>query len=454
MFSVPAITGTEKFFVCKNGCGSPIGCRLFYRTFSLFPSKRLLSFSDFPCRSVTIFVNLFLSGLEHSLVPISLRERLSFTKAQTGELVRRILSFPAISGCVLLSTCNRTELYVTCEEETDPGKLLCEAAKVPYAPYQTAFVTLSNDEAVQHVMEVAAGLRSRIWGEDQILAQVKGAITLAREAGTTDGFLETLFRSAIAAGKEVRTKVHLTAVPASAARAAVDLLKQKNGPLTGKKALVIGNGEMGRLSASLLYQEGCQVTVTLRTYHHGETIVPPGCGVVPYDERFLHMNQCDILLSATTSPHYTVTTEPFYALPSPPSTVVDLAIPRDIQPEVGALPGVTLFNIDDLGDFSQHRSIPPEVTAILETQKENFYRWLHYKECMSSVDSLKQALMERLFTQQELAGDLSAAEVVEIAVDKTVDLLVSGLADRITSENLTKCESKIRLHTTGRPVIS
>ncbi len=96
--------------------------------------------------------------------------------------------------------------------------------------------------------------------------------------------------------------------------------------------------------------------------------------------------------------------------------------------------GVTLFNIDDLRDFSQDRLA--RVTAILETQKENFYRWLHYKECMSSVDSLKQALMERLFTQQELAGDLSAAEVVEIAVDKTVDLLVSGLADRITSETL------------------
>lgn len=163
---------------------------------------------------------------------------------------------------------------------------------------------------VRHLMEVASGLRSRIWGEDQIISQVKDAIALAREAGCTDGVLETLFRSAISAGKEVKTEVRLTAVPTSAASMAVELLAAKLGDLAGKKALVIGNGEMGRLSASLLQQAGCEVWVTLRTYRHGETIVPPGCGVVPYEERFHHMEGCDFLISATTSPHYTVTAAP------------------------------------------------------------------------------------------------------------------------------------------------
>jgi len=395
-----------------------------------------------------------MSGLEHSQVPISLRERLSFTKQQTGEMVRKLHSFPQVSGCVLISTCNRTELYLSCTEEVVPGELLCQAAGAEYPLYQDAFVTLSEKDAVQHLMEVAAGIRSRIFGEDQIISQVKDAIAIAREAGAADSVLETLFRSAVSAGKEVRTKVRLTSVPTSAASMAVDLLREKLGDLTDKKALVIGNGEMGRLAASLLRREGCQVSVTLRTYRHGETIVPPGCGVVPYDQRFLHMEDCDLLLSATTSPHYTVTVEPLSKLPSLPAVLVDLAIPRDIQPEVGQLPGVSLYNIDDLGDFSESRTIPAEVTEILNAQMENFYRWLNYKDCMTSVDSLKQAIVDRLLTAQEFGEDLTEFEIIQLSVNKTVDLLVTGLAERITSENLTKCESKIRLRTTGRPVVS
>lgn len=399
-------------------------------------------------------MTIVMSGLEHSLAPISLRERLSFTKQQTAAMVRTIRSFPSISGCVLISTCNRTELYLSCSEEVNPGELLCQAAGAEYAPYRDAFVTLSGKKAVEHLMEVAAGLRSRIFGEDQIISQVKGAIAIAREAGATDSILETLFRSAISAGKEIRAKVRLTSVPTSAASMAVALLQKKLGELKGKKALVIGNGEMGRLSASLLHEKGCQVSVTLRTYRHGETIVPPGCGVVPYDERFQHMEGCDILLSATTSPHYTVTVEQLNQIPSLPAVMVDLAIPRDIQPEAGQLPGVSLYNIDDLGSYLENRTVPQEVTDILRAQMENFTRWLNYKDCMTSVESLKQAIVNRLLTAKELNEDLTEAEIIELSVNKTVDLLVTGLAERITSENLMKCESKIRLHTTGRRVVS
>lgn len=395
-----------------------------------------------------------MSGLEHSMAPLSLREKLSFTKQQTAEMVHRVRSFPHISGCVLISTCNRTELYLSCEKEEDPGELLCRAAGTEYAPYRDAFVTLSGPEAVRHLMEVAAGLRSRIFGEDQIISQVRNAVALAREAGTTDPVLETLFCCAVSAGKEVRTKVKLNALPTSAASMAVDLLEKKLGDLKGKKALVIGNGEMGRLSASLLQQKGCAVSVTLRTYRHGQTIVPPGCGVVPYEDRFLRMAGCDILLSATTSPHYTVTVEQLHGVSRLPAVMVDLAIPRDIQPEAGQLDGVALYNVDDLGSRLENRTVPPEVTAILRAQMENFYRWLNYKDCMASVDSLKEAIVSRLLTARELQEGLSEAEIIELSVNKTVDLLVTGLAERITSENLTRCESKIRLHTTGRPVVS
>lgn len=392
-------------------------------------------------------MNIVMSGLEHSLAPIHLRERLSFTKLQNAEMIGKIYDFPHISGCVLLSTCNRTELYLSCTEEVNPGELLCKAAGMEYTQYQQMFVTHSGQQAVQHLMEVSAGLRSRIWGEDQIISQVRDAISIARQAHTTDPVLETLFRFAISAGKEVRTKARLTAVSSSAASMAVALIKEKLGPLTHKKAMVIGNGEMGRLAASLLQKEGCNVLVTLRSYRHGETIVPPGCGVVPYDERMQHMNGMDILISATTSPHYTVTADQLSSLSHPPVIAVDLAIPRDIQPEAGNLPGLSLYNIDDLGSFLENRTVPENVSAILQTQMNNFYRWLGYKDCMGSVDSLKQAIIQRLLRTGQLNEEMSVEEIIELSVGKTVDLLVSGLAERITSENLEKCESKIRLHT-------
>ena len=392
-------------------------------------------------------MNIVMSGLEHSLAPIHLRERLSFTKLQNAEMIGKIYDFPHISGCVLLSTCNRTELYLSCTEEVNPGELLCKAAGMEYTQYQQMFVTHSGQQAVQHLMEVSAGLRSRIWGEDQIISQVRDAISIARQAHTTDPVLETLFRFAISAGKEVRTKARLTAVSSSAASMAVALIKEKLGPLTHKKAMVIGNGEMGRLAASLLQKEGCDVLVTLRSYRHGETIVPPGCGVVPYDERMQHMNGIDILISATTSPHYTVTADQLSSLSHPPVIAVDLAIPRDIQPEAGNLLGLSLYNIDDLGSFLENRTVPENVSAILQTQMNNFYRWLGYKDCMGSVDSLKQAIIQRLLRTGQLNEEMSVEEIIELSVGKTVDLLVSGLAEKITSENLEKCESKIRLHT-------
>ena len=388
-----------------------------------------------------------MTALEHNLAGIDLRERLSFTKAQTSTMVKAIRLFPGIAGCVLISTCNRTELYISCDGAQDPGQLLCQAAGTPYAPYQSAFVTRSGEEAVTHLMEVAAGLRSRIWGEDQIISQVKNALTLSREVGCTDSELETLFRFAIAAGKQVRSEVRLTTLPTSAAAMAVAHLARQMGTLRGTRALVIGNGEMGRLAAKLLREQGAQVSMTLRTYRHGETIVPPGCHVVPYDDRFPAMEGLDLLISATTSPHYTITKEQLSAVSEPPKHLVDLAIPRDIQPEVGSLLGVHLYNVDDLGDFREHRTVPPKVQAILREQREKFDHWRNYRSCMTGTDSLKDAILERLTYTPEREDVETCQDALELAVSKSVDLLLGGLAEGITPENLSRCESKIRLHT-------
>lgn len=397
---------------------------------------------------------VYLSALEHSRAPIQVREILSFTRTATQLLAGKVASMPGVSGCVLLSTCNRTELYVSAGEKVEPGRLLCAAAGTDYTPFTDAFYTCSGREAVRHLLEVAAGLRSRIWGEDQIIAQVKDAIALARSVHAADPVLETLFRTAASSGKEVRSRARMTALPASAASRAVDLLSEHAGELKGKRAMVIGNGEMGRLAASLLRDRGCRVTVTLRTYRHGQTVIPAGCGVIPYEERYSAMEGMDLLLSATTSPHYTVTVQAIKTLAHPPAWMVDLAIPRDIQPEVGEADGVALFNVDDLKDCAPKREIPPAVAEILNRHEEQFYRWLNYKDCMPALEELKQAVTERVCTARELEGELDPADLVELAVSRTVDLLAGGLSEQFTARLLEQCSKKIRAHTKGRAVLS
>lgn len=398
-------------------------------------------------------MQISLSVLEHGSVPIELREILSFTRAVSRSLTKKIINMQDVTGCVLLSTCNRTELYVTSSFPTDPGRLLCAAAEVPHGPFEAAFTHYTGEDAVWHLLEVSAGLRSRVFGEDQIIAQVKDAIEIARSVKAADPVLETLFRTAISGGKEVRSSARLTALPTSAAGRAVDILDERLGGLKGKRAMVIGNGEMGRLSASLLSNKGCEVTVTLRTYRHGETVIPPGCAVVPYEERFTHMDGMDCLISATASPHFTIKAEDIGAIPRPPRLMIDLAIPRDIQPEVGNFPGVTALDVDDLGDSVADYEVPPLVREILQKHRDNFYRWQGYKDCMPVIEELKKTVLARLVTCRELEYGLDSAELLEFSVDRAVELLVAGLSKDLSGEALSQCSEKIRNHTTAKPVL-
>ena len=367
-------------------------------------------------------MHLCMSGLDYSVASIALREQLSFTKNGVLDMDRIIAANPQLLGVVLLSTCNRTELYLSCADgpDLDPGELLCRAAGADYQDFANAFVTRRDTECVRHLMEVACGLRSQILGEDQILTQVKTAVTLAREAGTSDSVLETLFRTAAACGKAAKTGGRLTGLPTSAAHQAVAALEERMGSLAGKRAMVIGNGEMGRLAASLLRDAGCAVTVTLRSYRHAA------------------MENMDLLISATTSPHYTVMAEPFTAVVNPPKLLVDLAIPRDIQPDLGeAADGVVLLNVDDL---SQRTGADAKelarVHSTIQEYMDRFYQWNNYRESLPVLEEVKTAVLDRV-------RDMDT----EDAVCKTIELLVGGVKDGFTPETLAACAAKIRAHT-------
>lgn len=319
-------------------------------------------------------MSLVMSGLDCHGASIDLRERLAFSRQEVLQMLQWLRQQPGVEGCVLLSTCNRTEIYLSGTAEVTPWRLLCRGAMVPQEELEPYFTTRCGEDAARHLMEVACGLHSQILGEDQIVTQVRTAMELAQEAKASDPTLSALFRRAVTAGKRARTEVHVTrGVPSMGTRCR-EVLEQELGTLREKQILVMGNGQMGRLAAELLREAGARVRVTLRTYRHGETVVPAGCGTVPYDNRMEALEGMDALVSATASPHYTLTLEQLKTVANPPKVAVDLAVPRDIDPACGEL--LRCYDADTLGSSGPgSREELAAMEAIAGQELEKFSQW-------------------------------------------------------------------------------
>ncbi len=319
-------------------------------------------------------------GLDWKSASVSERERCAEACSNEKRFMARVMAISGVKGCVLLKTCGRLEVYLDMSSG-DGGnqKTYREIADLAgIDPDARSMFHETGRNACQRIMEIASGLQSQVIGEDQIIAQVKSAIVQAREIKTATPHLETLFRLAITAGKEVRTKVRFHTVPMSCAHKAIELAESASETLKGKRALVIGNGEMGRLAAALLVERGCCVAVTLRSMHHGKsTIVPKGCDTASYEDRAHAMEGCDIIVSATRSPHITVSREMIDSLSNPPSLMIDLALPRDIDPSCREIEGMRLLDIDDLvderpGDNSEEML---QARAIISEKMQDYADW-------------------------------------------------------------------------------
>lgn len=394
-------------------------------------------------------MNLHMVGIDCHRADLARREPVSFVRGQVEGLLPVIKAYPGVEGCVLLATCNRTELYLhTADGAPDPLAVLAGAAHFAAADYEAYSVRRNGEDAMHHLFEVAAGLQSQILGDSQIITQVRGALDLAREQRTTDAVLDSLFRRAVTAGKRVRTETCFVPVSASAADSGVRRAAAFFGGLNGRRAVVIGNGEMGRLAASLLHEAGCAVTVTLRSYRHGVTVIPPGCTTHPYDDRFAILEGADLCFSATTSPHYTITAEQLRGLQNPPRLLVDLAMPRDIEAPPSGEGESTVWNLDDLGGAGEENL--PELEharAILREEENEFLAWLSYRAALPVIAALKDAALDRVHHDHGYAALDEAADapgMAALAVHKTIDLLLGAMKEQLDAEQLEHCLNKIR----------
>ncbi len=328
-------------------------------------------------------MRVWMGGIDHSTADVDVRGRFSVAGDAARAALRHIRRQPGVAGCVLLSTCNRAELYVCGGTDAqDVPALLCGALGLDAGQYRGQFTCRADEEAVLHLCGVAAGTHSRVLGEDQILAQVKDAAALAREAGVAGPVMETLFRAAVTAGKRVKTQVQFFKAGGSVARRAVQRLEEACPPEAAGRVLVIGNGETGRLAAAELLVRGYDVGITLRQYRHGRADVPAGCAEVAYEARYGAMAECGAVVSATSSPHFTVKAEQLSQLARVPGFFIDLAVPRDIEPAVASLANVALWTVDDFGadEAACNREGLLAAGRIIGEEAGRFFAWQAARE--------------------------------------------------------------------------
>lgn len=326
-------------------------------------------------------MNIAMSSVDYNTADLENREKLSFTKSCMERIYDRIGEKNGVLGAVIISTCNRTEIYLSLEDgwELNPFELLCECADIDFEIYENMYVTKTDNDVIRHLSELACGIKSQIWGEDQIITQVKDAAAFARSLNMTDSILEVMFRIAVSAGKKVKTLVDFKSDSNNSDKRAVNIIKSS---LENPKVLVIGNGMVGRDVAQMLVKSGIDTTMTLRHYRHGENIIPNGVKTIDYTLRYDILSECDAVVSATLSPHRTIKYEKIAELCRIPKIFIDLAVPRDIDERVALFKNVRYYNIDDIGKNEielSHKQQMEEINAILDKYIDDFYRWYSYK---------------------------------------------------------------------------
>ena len=399
-------------------------------------------------------MSISMIGIDHSMASVGIRAEFAFTKKNAGSAMEEIKKEEGILGCILLSTCNRMELWVSTapDWEGDLYASLCRLKSLPQEPYRDYFIKREDREAVEHLFYLTSGLKSQILGEDQILTQVKDALSFAREHFTTDGVLEVLFRMAVTAGKKIKTEVTFSRGNLSVIHQALSCLKEEGYEIQGKTCMVIGNGEMGKIAAQTLRENGADVTVTIRQYRSGIVNIPVGCKRINYGERMEYLPKCDLVVSATASPNYTLKRELFENLDlDHPVILIDLAVPRDIDPALSEVKQVTLYDMDSFkmeAALEEQQESMQQAGEIVQDQMAEFYQWYDGRDVIPRIQEIKAEAVNDLNLRigkilkampMEQKDREKLIEVIDTAAGKVVNKMIFGLRDALEQDAFLEC---------------
>jgi glutamyl-tRNA reductase len=344
-------------------------------------------------------------GISHKTAPLPVREKLAVPESRSASVLREIVRHPEIHEAVAISTCNRTEMYLVTGDSVDAESAalssMARHAGIPPTQLVSAIYSLRDEDAVRHLFEVASGLDSMIVGEAEVQGQVKRAYELALVEGVTGPFSNRLFRDALATGKRARTETGISRSHVSVSSVAVELARTTLGELETRGVLVIGAGENGELAARAFHERGVQaVFVANRRYDRAIGLAERfGGNAVRFEDMLPKLLDTDIVVSSTASPHQIVGREELALVMEQregrPLLIIDIAVPRDIDPAVRDIPGVTLYDMDDLQrevarNLSSRESEARRVDAIVDEEVERFAQWRTSLDVVPTISALRE----------------------------------------------------------------
>jgi glutamyl-tRNA reductase len=374
-----------------------------------------------PTVSSEVTARLLAVGVSHHHAPLEVRERLYLGEGRAAELAADL------GGAVVLSTCNRTEIYLA---GGDSERARRELEHRSGLELDGVLGRWDDDEAVAHLFRVAAGLDSLVPGESQILGQVRLAYDAARTAGATGALLNRLFEDALHAGKRVRTEAKLHELPESVAASAVEVVMRELGGVEGRQALLFGAGKMSELAARDLHERGAQVVVASRTLESAQELAERiGGRAAAFDAVAVELTDADLVISATRCPYPILHAEAVQPR-TKPLVLVDVAVPRDLDPAIGELDGCTLFDIDALGEGLVGREEDVrEAERIVAEEAARFFEWRRSREATDAIRDLRRHAEE--IRSKELARAGSRLSDLSPRERETVETLTAQIVNKL-----------------------
>lgn len=347
-------------------------------------------------------MNIGVIGINHNLAPINIRENVSFTDVQKIEAINYFLDRD-IDEVVILSTCNRSEIYIQAKNIDEKIKFLEDFYENFFnvADIKEYLFSKKNTSAVEHLFKVASGLDSIVLGEDQILGQVKDAHDFSMQLGSSKKIFNKLFREAINVAKDIKNTTKISHQPLSISYIGVKFIQSKIGKLEGKKALLIGMGKMNKLTIKYLKEEKLD-TIYVSNRNHGKimeleskfkNIIP-----IRYEDRYKVMNDIDIVISATSSPHMVIRYDEMPKIQKK-ILMMDIALPRDIDPKINKLENIEIYDIDNLKDIQDKNDNKRKELAKIGSQMISekiieFIEWIDSIKIDPTIESLNDKCLE------------------------------------------------------------
>jgi len=393
-------------------------------------------------------------GISHQTTPVEIRERLAFSKQQLSDALKGMRALPSVNECLIISTCNRTEVLAIVKEggtgSEEIHSFILNFHNISEKDLPKGFYQYSADEAVAHLFRVTSSLESMVIGEPQILGQVKEAFQIAQEAGTIGQVLNNLITQAIRVAKKIRTNTGIAKNAVSISFAAVELAKKIFGEISDKTILLIGAGEMSELAAKHLINNGvARIVVANRTWDRAQELAGTfGGEAIPFSEIHGVLYQADIIITSTGAPHFILKRQDISRAmkkrKNRPIFLIDIAVPRDIDPMVNKYDNVYLYDIDDLqivinANLKERQKEAKKAAEIINHEVTKFVKdctFMHLSPIIAELSTFMDGIRKR-----EVERAISHLPPMENGQREVLDAMTNAIIKKILHRPIKKLKS-------------